>query len=286
MNPKKRGFLQSIADTVGSFFADPKKQQQEVDDYQAYWDKMRQQAAAGHDIPETVSPDRQTINFVLGRKEEEPSFLSKILSFLEPKMLSPVPESGQTLGAVQAAARLPSATPTPTPAPSQTMRDRGDTFDFSGYKIQRPGFENATIPQPPEDIANIIWDTFAPRNEATPAAAVAWSENGRFNPRAEGVNTGGSIDRGIFQINDMTFNGLMKRRPKQMEAIGVNSFEDMYDPVKNAKVAELIRIEEDEAGTMPFGRWFGWQGKGKSGNYLGKDINLQEMLRKLQQQNE
>lgn len=285
---KKRGVLQSIGDAVSGMFANPQQQQQDVDEYQRYWAKMNQQAAAGQPIPNTMTPDRNLIDLAVPPVQpppEEPNALSKILALFQPKMMSPVvEEEGQTLGAVDAKVRAPE--PSAIPTPGATMADRGDTFDFSDYEIRRPGFEGKTIPQPPANIADTIWNTFAPRGEATPAAAVAWSENGAFNPTAQGVNSGGSVDRGIFQINDMTFNGLMKRRPKQMAAIGVHSFDQMDDPELNAKVAELIRIEEGEAGSQPWGRWYGWQGKGKNGNYLGKDINLQEMLRKLQQDNE
>jgi len=156
-------------------------------------------------------------------------------------------------------------------------------FDFSEYKVNRPGFENTEIPQPPPEIAKTIWDVFEPRNEATPAAAVAWSESG-YDPTAVGgpnPDYNQSYDYGTWQINSNTFNGLLERRPEEMKAIGASTLEDLKDPNINARVAELVRKDEEWSGQQPWTRWFGWQGKNDKGNYLGKDINLQEMISKL-----
>lgn len=130
------------------------------------------------------------------------------------------------------------ATPTPTPAPARVIPEG---------KVE---YKGAVIVPPPPDIAKIIKSVFGPL--AQDAAAVAYSENGSFNPVVENkANADGSIDRGIFQINSNTFNGLMKRKPQLLERVGVNSFEDMYDPIKNTLVAKIVY---DEGG---WGRWFG-----------------------------
>lgn len=174
--------------------------------------------------------------------------------------------------------RVPTTTPTAIPLQNHYV----PRFDFRGYEIRRPGFEGKTIPQPPPKIAKIIYETFAKTNEATPAAAVAWSENGTFNPNVVGEpNYNGTRDYGLFQINSGTLSGLLNRRPKQMAAIGVKTVEDLKDPKKNALVAQLIRMDERWASSQPWGQWYGWQGKNTEGNYVGKDINLQEMINKL-----
>lgn len=117
----------------------------------------------------------------------------------------------------------------------------------------RPGFNPN---QPPTNIGEIIRKHFP--NEATTAGIVAATENGQYDPRRpDNINpSDGSADRGIFQINSNTFNGLTQRRKDELKKIGVNSFEDMYDPDKNAAVARMIK---DEGG---WGRWFGWQSTG------------------------
>ncbi len=109
--------------------------------------------------------------------------------------------------------------------------------------------------QPPQDIGQIIRNTFP--NEATTAALVAATENGTYNPTVkDNPNSDGSVDRGLFQINNHTFNGLMQKFGDRLRTQGINSYEDMYDPAKNAAIAKMIY---DQNG---WGRWFGWQNKG------------------------
>lgn len=141
----------------------------------------------------------------------------------------------------------PTAKPTATPAkPNQSLM-----FDYTQY----PNTTGFAPQQPPASIAQLIWSLFP--NEATKAAIVAASENGTFNPKVkDNVNSDGSIDRGLWQINDRTFNGLMARKPKQMQQLGINDYSQMLDAYLNSQVAKLIK---DEGG---WGRWFGWQNTG------------------------
>lgn len=76
-------------------------------------------------------------------------------------------------------------------------------------------------------------------------------ENLSYDALAEGRNTDGSIDRGLFQINSNTFADFMRRHGNEMQAVGINSFDDMFDPRKNALMAKLI---EEEQG---YGAWYG-----------------------------
>ena len=163
-----------------------------------------------------------------------------------------------------------SPTPMPTPNTVQTLNN-GFVFDYSTIKRDpwystnlytttvdgketknRPNFQPS---QPPAHIAEIIRQNFP--KEATTAALVAGTENATYDPRRpDNINIAGGIDRGIFQINSDTFNGLMKRKAPELQARGIFSFDDMYDPSKNAQVARMIF---DEGG---WGRWFGWQSTG------------------------
>ena len=168
--------------------------------------------------------------------------------------------------------RQPSAVPSPTPSssavpvsfpvsPTPVSTNNNFVFDFNTLKRNpkyattgpRPGFQPQ---QPPANIGNLIRSTFP--KEATTAALVASTENATFNPRRkDNINRAdGSIDRGIFQINSNSFNGLMKRRGAELQAKGIFNFDDMWDPKKNIEVARMIY---DEGG---WGRWFGWQDTG------------------------
>lgn len=181
----------------------------------------------------------------------------------------------------QAPAPSMSPTPMPTPMPSPMLSQPSpqaplpnDNFKFAfdtlvkdqGWSQHGPR-PNFMPKQPPKEIADIIRRVFP--NEATVAAAVAGSENGRYEPgpSADNVwNEDGSIDRGIFAINSNTFNGLMSRQGDKLKKLGIKSFEDMYDPEKNAIVAKMIREGardwSPERNPEGWGGWFGWQDVG------------------------
>lgn len=76
-------------------------------------------------------------------------------------------------------------------------------------------------------------------------------ENLSLNPRAENINPDGSIDRGLFQINSKTFADFQRRKGDKLKKLGITSFDDMFDPVKNAQMAKLIWEEQG------FGAWYG-----------------------------
>ncbi len=64
--------------------------------------------------------------------------------------------------------------------------------------------------------------------------AVSWQES-RFNPRAFGMNTNGSVDRGLMQLNSSTF--------VEYEA------DQLFDPRLNSRLgAEYLRNTMDLAG--------------------------------------
>jgi len=76
-------------------------------------------------------------------------------------------------------------------------------------------------------------------------------ENQSYNPKSENTNKDGSTDRGLFQINSNTFKDLMSRNKAELKTLGISSYDDMFDPAKNAAVAKIIY---DEGG---FSRWYG-----------------------------
>lgn len=172
------------------------------------------------------------------KKEETPGFIHKLANKLFPKpLISPISVNRPR------PTNMPS--PMASPQPEQPFY-----FNFDKYK-NTTGFKPQ---QPPKPIADIIRKHFP--NEATTAALLASTENALYNPKADGINTDQSIDRGIFQINSNTFNGLRARRTREMDAIGANSYDQMYDPELNTQVARMVY---DEGG---LGRWFAWQDKG------------------------
>ncbi|MBK9272861.1 MAG: transglycosylase SLT domain-containing protein [Saprospiraceae bacterium] len=87
--------------------------------------------------------------------------------------------------------------------------------------------------------------------EADDAMRVLQGENAPLDPRAVNINTNGSEDRGLFQINSDTFADFQRRKGNQMRKAGITSYDDMFDPVKNAKMAAIIK---DEQG------WKAWYG--------------------------
>jgi len=236
------GFLNNIVDTVTG----RKKQEQEADLYRRFVDKIHQ--ALSVDLsPDTipVNPtEEQAYNF-LGEsspKQGLGSILGNIKNSIggmfDNKFRSPIPTEDSSpvkLSSIQKEVKSPIPLATATPIPMPTGK---------------PMVSKINLPTPPPDVSGMIDQVFG--EQANNAKQVAASENGTFQPdRDSPANTDGSVDRGIFQINSNTFNGLMKRRPDLMEAIGVNNFDQMKDPILNIKVAKIIY---DEGG---WGRWFG-----------------------------
>ena len=56
----------------------------------------------------------------------------------------------------------------------------------------------------------------------------------------------------------------MQRQGAKLKELGINSFEDMYDPSKNIAVAKLIQQGSKQANpnAAGYGGWFGWQDNG------------------------
>jgi hypothetical protein len=48
-----------------------------------------------------------------------------------------------------------------------------------------------------------------------------------------------------MRINSNTFNGLMKRHPEWMKKAGLSSWEQMKDPVLNARAARLVLLDSN-----------------------------------------
>lgn len=147
----------------------------------------------------------------------------------------------------QVAPKMPAekmATPTPTPAQK---------------KIVIPYSQTGQPFEVPQQVATVISNAFG--DKATEAAtvlnhppavspvsgAVTYGENGSFivdpnNPRFDTTNTDGSVDRGLFRINSNTFNDYQRfpELNQQMQKYGINSWDDMKDPQKNAYMAKMI----------------------------------------------
>jgi hypothetical protein len=170
------------------------------------------------------------------------------------------------------------------PAPSTDLKVDFTKFPNDQNGAKRKGFVPS---QPPSDIAALIKKYF-PDNYSQ-AVLVANTENAQYDSkRADNVNSAdGSRDRGIFQINSNTFNGLMQRAGNELKAAGINSFDDMYDPEKNIFVARLIQqgAKAYKPDTNPNGwsGWYGWQDTGynlNNGWYSAPDRGAYETSKK------
>lgn len=242
---KPPGIIDAIKTELnwGGMFPDPQQQQDQ--------ERYRQYKATGKIPP---------------LEQEKKGLLESIATkigdiFSGGKIVSPVPDipvqqglldmgKGQQAGRIMGAqtstqestpihSQLPS--PTPTPSPSKLPPGVQSTSDI-------------VPPQPPEEFSKIvdsIWGSLAPK-----AKIVMWTENGGFRPDAINENTNGTKDIGLFQVNTGTFDGFLKRKPQLMQAHGLSSYQDLFDPVKNAQMAKLIF---DEQG---WGAWYGPKNKG------------------------
>lgn len=110
------------------------------------------------------------------------------------------------------------------------------------------------IPQPFKVNPAAVIDPFVKQifgNQYTNWYRAMNGENGSHDPTREYHNDDGSVDRGIMQINSNTFNDFLRRKGDMMKQMGINTFNDMFDPLKNIKMGKLIY---DEQG------WNAWHG--------------------------
>jgi len=265
-------------DNIINFLSGRNKKQEDADKYMQYWDKVKRMDAQDIQIPNTKNPSMESANALLGITPSPKAGLGKIAEDLyngvydvfhkDNSFKSPIPIPAQNVLGAES-----STTPilTPTPEPQK--------IDFTGYTSKT--LPEGKLPNvPSKDLTDLFFKNFGADNEATPAAAVTVGENAGFDPNAKsGVNSNGTIDYGLMQINSGTFDGLKKRRPKEMAAIGITSdtpYEVLFDPDINMQVAKLVRKDEQWAGQKPYKQWYGWQDPP-----FGKGINLQEMIDKL-----
>ncbi len=76
-----------------------------------------------------------------------------------------------------------------------------------------------------------------------------WESGGyacELRPNAVNINTNGSEDRGIFQINSDTFKDFQNRKGLIMRNMGITHYDQMFDPQKNVDMAYLIWQEQGE----------------------------------------
>lgn len=203
-------------------------------------------------LPEVKKIPTLMDKMVSGVKSGVNSLINPVISPLGSEKVMATPKI-----ATKVKAPMPTVTPTipkatPTPAPR--------IFDYEKYANFPKGVE--VPPQPPKEIADVLFNQFP--NEAT-QAAIASKYESHWNPKAKsGLSPGGTYDHGLFQVStrgtkDGTFEDLMKRKPGLMMKAGVNTVEDLMDPVKNSRVMNMIRDEEKINKQIPFRRTYGWQ---------------------------
>lgn len=257
--------LNDIISSIGSFFK-PKGQVMgieaptptptptKLEGLRQQFTKMRDSGNVGWNKPETRPLNDPETRFLNDNKESFPNG-----NF---PRYTPTPAPKMNLGTVSAQVKRPQGT---------------NQIDFTGY-TQASG---APLPTPNQQTADLFFKHFGADKMATAAAAVAYPESG-YRPNAvSGVNKNGTVDYGIMQINSGTFDGLKKRRPGEMAALGITAetpYDVLLDPNINMEVAKLIRKDEEwnqsQGYDVPdFGQWYGWQESPK-----GRGINLQDML--------
>lgn len=195
-------------------------------------------------------------------------------------------------------AQAPTPTITPTPAPNFQ--------NILGAQKANPNINpNITIPYSrggqytlPADLSQIMLNAFNDIGQATNSAKVlnhpadnpylpgdpssvnhtTYGENGSFKTNNIDVtNNDGSVDRGLYRINNNSFNGIMADPHwggLARDKFGIKNWQDMEDPQKNAYMAKLIY--ERNSG------WRGWYAAPKDLRAQGRPnlAALDEMLAK------
>lgn len=141
---------------------------------------------------------------------------------------------------------------------AKNIFEKGKEFASTAINKAKDVFRGMNIFNPPEvsgkeglnsPYADAIGSAFG--QEAADAIRVLKGENVNHDAQARNKNNDGSEDRGLFQINSNTFNDFWNRKQNLLRQNGINNYNDMYDPVKNARMAKIIK---DEQG------WKAWYG--------------------------
>jgi len=150
--------------------------------------------------------------------------------------------------------KTPEATTvSPSPQPQINQTNMVDQPSFPDGYFNASPYGKPLDRQPNAHIAKMLWDTFP--KDATKSAIAARTESG-YDPKAKNVNRNGSVDLGLMQINDGTFNDYMKRMPNKLRNAGISSFDDMLDAQKNLNMAKIIQSHQG------WDAWYGPKDKG------------------------
>jgi len=112
----------------------------------------------------------------------------------------------------------PQPTPTPTLAPTPEPTQTGNPY------------------------SNMVAEIFG--EDAPDFERVLMGENASHNPQAVNKNDNGTEDRGIAQINENTFSDFQRRHPEELKKFEIESYDDMFDPLKNLIMAKMIFDEQ------------------------------------------
>jgi len=208
------------------------------------------------------------------KQKPERNFFKKIGDLFRKPLISPVEETDQRgFGekvkdyfaqpavyeykndeAISFKEAVPMSTPTPMPTQTPQVTPFAPPVKASEPEISSTPMPTVTPPPTPYD--DPISEAFG--DEADNAKLVlkrtnpngkTVGENTALDPSLDfGGNADGSIDRGLFQINSKTYEWLSNQNPdhpaefhsQKLKELGINSFEDLKDPVKNIKMAKYI----------------------------------------------
>lgn len=154
-----------------------------------------------------------------------------------------------------------SVTPTPTPATTTPGPEKIEEFliDYAPYIADQgkiDAYYPNGIPQPPSELLDIIRKVSP--EDATRSAILKLTESGyNMNPADYNGNKNGTIDRGTNMINSGTFDWLQGTPYNtMMEKSGIENYGDMFDPMKNENMMDVIRKAQG------YGAWYGPRDKG------------------------
>lgn len=203
-------------------------------------------AGVAEEIPETPAPEPTATTQNASKESEFGQEVSE-----KPKSQEVVEEVETIASAPEVAESIRSIEPTPSPEPSPTPGDEDSPWTIYNRPAKNPYSEiiKEVFGDRADDMEKVLrWGTPGP---GTKYGREYGGENLSYNPGAINYNKNGTEDRGLFMINSNTFKGYMVKMPERLAELGITSFDDMFDPLKNIEMAKLIF---DSRGTDP---WYG-----------------------------
>jgi hypothetical protein len=199
------------------------------------------------DLNKEDSNVNKWVDLFTQRDESKDSFMDTIKSLFEPKEMEMKPGAGvepevqRQLEAASNVDEFGNIIPDKyadiyAEEPQEPVEDPWVAAGRPATNPHREDMENVFGPDTDAFEKLLRWGT----PDDQPYGVNYGGENLSFDGTAEYTNTNGTIDKGLIQANEVTFNELKNQNPEFFKEAGLNSIKDLEDVRKNLIYTRLL----------------------------------------------